>query len=215
MSGYRYIRPFQRRNFNAAFILIAVNVAVFLLQNLARNNRFIMINFAMIPLRVDEGAFWQFLTYMFLHADVTHLVFNMLGLFFFGVQVEERMGSLEFLAYYLLSGLCAGIISYFVYSATGGNFIILIGASGAVYAVLLAFATYFPSARMFVMGMIPLRAPLVVLLYAGIEIFSQLTNSRSGVAHLTHLGGLAAGWLYLLLRLRINPIREFFGGRRY
>jgi membrane associated rhomboid family serine protease len=172
--------------------------------------------FAMIPARVAlEGYVWQLFTYMFFHADIYHLLFNMLGLFFFGTQIEQRMGSREFLFFYLLSGFVAGLFSFAMYWVSGAYMVFLLGASGAIYAVLLAFAVYFPHANIYIMGMFPVRAPILVLLYAGIEIFSQVFNVRGGIAHLTHLAGFGAAFLYFIIRLGINPLSVFLDRRRF
>ncbi|MFQ3621365.1 MAG: rhomboid family intramembrane serine protease [Spirochaetales bacterium] len=206
-------RPFPYRYSNVALVLILINVVCFFYRNMAPRQA--LYTFAMIPARVAlDGAFWQVFTYMFFHADLSHLFFNMLGLFFFGFQVEQRMGSAEFLLFYLLSGLVAGVFSFFVYYLSGAKGVILLGASGAIYAVLLAFAVFFPHALIYVMGIIPVRAPILVMIYAGIEIFSQVFNVRGGIAHLTHLAGFAAAWMYLIVRLRINPLSVFLD-RRY
>ena len=170
----------------------------------------------MIPARVAaEGAVWQLFTYMFLHADVYHLLFNMLGLYFFGTQIEHRMGSREFLLFYFFSGLAAGVFSFAVYWFSGAYMIILLGASGAIYAVLLAFAVYYPNAVIYVMGIIPVRAPILVTIYAAIEIFNHVAGRSGGIAHLTHLAGLGAAFLYFVVRLRINPISVFLDRRRW
>lgn len=206
-------RPFRYEFSNAALIIIGINVLVFLFSNAAP--RFVY-TFAMIPAKVIlEGSVWQLFTYMFLHANLSHLFFNMLGLFFFGTQIERQMGSREFLLFYLLSGLVAGVFSFAVYWLTGSYLVILLGASGAIYAVLLAFAVYFPHAIIYVMGIIPVRAPILVLIYAGIELFNQVFGSRGGVAHLTHLAGFGAAWLYFVIRLRINPLSVFLDRRRF
>jgi membrane associated rhomboid family serine protease len=158
-------------------------------------------------------AFWQLITYMFVHANFSHILFNMLGLFFFGVQVERRMGSSEFLLFYLLTGFMAGLFSLLVFYLTG-SVIILLGASGAVFAVLLAFATFFPDANIYIFGLIPVRAPLLVTGYAVIELVSQFLSVRSGVAHLTHLAGFGFAFLYFLIRFEINPIKVFIQSSR-
>jgi membrane associated rhomboid family serine protease len=206
-------RPFRYKYTNISLILILINVLCFFFRVFAPRES--LYYFAMIPARVvADGAFWQLLTYMFFHANLSHLFFNMLGLFFFGFQVEQRMGSSEFLLFYLFSGLIAGLFSFVVYYLTGAYGIILLGASGAIYAILLAFAVFFPHAMIYVMGIIPVRAPVLVMIYAGIEIFSQVFNVQGGVAHLTHLAGLAAAWVYLWVRLRIDPLAVFLN-RRY
>jgi membrane associated rhomboid family serine protease len=162
---------------------------------------------------LQAGAWWQVVTYMFVHASWGHIFFNMLALFLFGIQLERHMGSTEFLLYYFVCGIGAGLVTIFFNSATGQGMIPVVGASGAIYGLLLAFAAFFPDARIFVFGILPIRAPVAVAGYAGIEIISQLVNPRSGVAHLAHLSGLAFGYLYLVVRYGINPIAVFFRRR--
>lgn len=189
---------------NVTMKIILVNAAVFLLTYMSRNA---LIYLSMIPgLVVQELFLWQFFTYMFVHSGFPHLFFNMLGLFFFGTQVERTMGSREFLLFYLLTGFLAGLFSFFFYIITGSYGVILLGASGAVYAVLLAFATYYPQARVFIFGIIPIQAPLLVILFTGIAVFGQLGSVNSGIAHLTHLAGFIFAFAYLVIRMGINPI---------
>ncbi len=200
-------RPVAYRYYNAALALIAVNLFIFLITAIIPNAK---VYLSLIPgLVIQEHAYWQFLTYMFTHADISHILFNMLGLFFFGVQVERRMGSSEFLLFYLICGIGAGLFSFLIYWLSGSYLVILLGASGAVYAVLLAFAVFYPYANIYVMGLIPVRAPLLVLIYTAIELFSQFFSLRSGIAHLTHLAGFGFAFLYFLIRLGINPITVF------
>jgi membrane associated rhomboid family serine protease len=137
----------------------------------------------------------------------------MLAIFLFGIQLEQRMGSTDFLLYYFVCGIGAGIATVFINTATGQGMIPIVGASGAIFALLLAFAAFFPDARIFIFGILPIRAPVAVLAYAGIEIFLQFTNIQSGVAHLTHLAGLAFGWLFLVVRYGMNPAAIFFHRR--
>lgn len=212
-------QPFIRRPLpyvynNMALMLIIANAAVFFINYVIPETR---ILFAMVPgLIISRGFFWQFLSYMFTHADMSHILFNMLGLFFFGVQVERQMGSYEFLLFYLVTGILAGLFSFAVFLLSGVN-TILLGASGAVFAVLLAFATYFPDARIYIMGVIPVKSTHLVIGYTLIELYSELFSMRSNVAHLTHLAGFGFAFLYLLLRLGINPVDVFRGrgGRRW
>ena len=197
---------------NMTLILIGINVVLFFLSSSNSN----MIYYgSLIPIFViREHYYWQFITYMFFHSSMTHLLFNMLGLFFFGSQVEKRIGSWEFLLFYLLTGLLAGIFSFAVYVWTGNYVVILLGASGAVYAVLLAFAVFFPFARIYVFGIIPVQAPLLVVIYTVIEVFSQVSGRNSNVAHLTHLAGFGFAYLYILIRMGINPFEVWKRTRR-
>jgi len=162
-----------------------------------------------------RGFYWQVVTYMFAHANLTHILFNMLGLFIFGIQLERRMGSSEFILFYLVTGILAGLFSLAVYAATRSYQVWLLGASGAVFAVMMGFASYFPDARVFVFGILPIKAPYLVLGYTAIELFSQFFSIRSNVAHLTHLAGFGFAFLYFIVRLGIIPIKVFFGKRRY
>ena len=207
-------KPFRYSYSNISFILIGLNIAVFMINMIVPRSLYYL---AMIPSFVLNGFFWQFITYMFVHSGISHIAFNMLALFFFGQAVERQMGSREFLLFYLLTGTLAGIFSFIVYFFSGSN-VVLLGASGAIYAVLLAYAVYFPDSRIYIFGIIPIKATTLVILYTAIELFSQFGSFRSSVAHLTHLAGFAFAFLYLLIRLGINPIDAFRGnsrGRRF
>jgi len=201
-------RPFRYSYGNFAIWLMAINVLVFALKYILGPTMDAYL--AMTPVLVLNGFFWQPFTYMFVHGGFSHLLVNMLGLLFFGTAVEKELGSKEFILYYLLTGLVAGIFSFAFYLFTGGANIPLVGASGAIFAVLLAFATLQPNSQILIWGLIPVRAPIMVLGYTAIEVFSQAVGSRSGVAHLTHLAGFAFGWLYFLARFGVNPWRRFF-----
>jgi len=161
---------------------------------------------------------------MFMHGGISHLFFNMLGLFIFGVHVERQMGSKEFLLYYFLTGALAGVFSFFVYYITGPSFeelaryppayrygIALIGASGALYAVQLAYAVFFPNSVIYIWGIIPLRAPIMVLAFTVLSLFFIITGGGGNVAHITHLAGFAFGWVYFLIRFGVNPLRRLLG----
>lgn len=205
MNLYQIIKkPFRYSFFNAALIIIGVNIGVFLITILFPELKILL---SMNVLYVTQKhAFWQFFTYMFVHADFYHLLFNMLGIFFFGMAVERSIGSKEFLLLYLVSGFFCGIISFFFYWATGAYLVILLGASGAIYSLLLAYAVVFPNSKIYIWGILPVPAPILVAAYAGIEIGSQLLFARRGnVAHMTHLAGFAVAWLYFLIRMGINP----------
>lgn len=205
-------KPFQYSYHNYAFAIIVVNIVMFMLKTLSPNS---VVYTSMIPALVLERFYvWQFVSYMFTHSNISHILFNMLGIFFFGVQVERRMGSREFLLFYLATGTLAGIFSFIVYILTGMYGVILLGASGAVFAVLLAFAVYYPSANIYIMGIFPVRAPVLVIGYTAIELFNQVFSVQSGVAHLTHLAGFGFAYLYFVIRLGINPVDSFRSGGR-
>ncbi len=204
-------KPFRYSYGNAVLVLIGINLLVFLAQSaFPRATAYLALN----PVNVVRGgAYWQFLSYMFAHGGISHLLVNMLGLFFFGTQVERHLGSKEFLLYYLVTGVLAGVFSFLVYLMTGAEYVYLLGASGAVFAVQLAYATFFPNAMIYIWGIFPLRAPTLVLGYTAIELFSSVFGFRSGVAHLTHLAGFGFAWLYFLVRFGANPWHSLVGRR--
>ena len=202
-------RPFRYRYHNIVFVLIGLNLLVYMAVFFLRNLPIIPL-FSMNPLLVIfRGQVWQFVTYMFIHdpRSLGHLIFNMFALFIFGRQVEEQMGSREFLLYYLLTGMLAGVFSFLVYIFTGEVWVRLMGASGAIFALQLAFASFFPRAIIYIWGILPLRAPIMVLGFTGLGVFFMLTGRGGNVAHITHLAGFAFGWLYFMVRFGINPWR--------
>ena len=122
------------------------------------------------------------------------------------------MGVKEFLAFYFVTGVLSGLTALLIYFIAGTD-VLLIGASGAVFAVAFGFAMYFADSTVLFMGRIPMRGLYIVFIYAGIEILSQIFGTRAGVAHLAHLAGFAFAFLYFLVRLKINPIDIFKRGR--
>ncbi|MDR2793553.1 MAG: rhomboid family intramembrane serine protease [Treponema sp.] len=202
---YSLQRTFRYSYHNAVLYLVGINVLVFALQNVSPMLTYYL---ALIPGAILSGWMWQFVTYMFTHGGVTHILFNMLALFIFGTQVERQIGTKEFLAYYFATGILAGVFSFAVYFFTGTN-VILLGASGAVFAVQLAYAALFPRSIMYVWGILPLRAPVMVLGFTALEVVLSITGSQGDVAHLTHLAGFGFGWLYFLIRFGRNPWTMF------
>ncbi len=196
-------KKFKYTYSNVTLYLIGINVLVYILTAFVWTNGVYYLS--MIPSFVLHGYVYQVFTYMFVHSNFTHILFNMLSLFIFGQALEKRLGSREFLLYYLLIGTLSGIFSFISYYIAGQN-AILLGASGAVYGILLLFAVFFPFARVYIFGILPIRAPLLILLFFVIELFSQISGVNGGVAHLTHLAGLLFGYIYCLVRMKINPI---------
>ncbi len=207
----RVRKPFRFTNGNVTLVLIGVNILVYALTSVMRDA---YVYLALIPGAVLQlGWIWQPFTYMFVHANFNHLLFNMLGLFFFGSAVEKSLGSREFLFFYLLTGTLAGFFSLVAFALGGMLGIHLVGASGAVYAVLLAFAVINPRARIFIWGLLPVPAPLLVAGYTVIELWSELFGVGGNVAHLTHLAGFGFAALYFPVRHGVNPIRRLVSGR--
>lgn len=197
-------RPFRYRFSNATLAIIVINVAVYFFMMFTPLRRYYDYLVLTVYGFVSCHMFWQPFTYMFLHGSVSHLLFNMLALLFFGIAVEKAIGTKEFVLMYLLTGTLCGILSLAVYFF-GGVRVALVGASGAIYAILLAYAVIFPRSRIFIWGIIPVPAPILVLVYAVIELANQFYGAR-GVAHLTHLAGFAVAWLYFRIRMGVRPL---------
>ena len=197
-------RPFKYVDFHASLYIIVLNFVIFLLTYFMPQLKFYLsLNVGLV---IYRKMFWQFLTYMFIHQGFMHIFFNMLGLLFFGFAIEKAIGSKEFLLFYFVCGIASGLFSFVVYYCTGSYRIFLMGASGAIYAVLFAYAVCFPRSRLYVWGILPVPAPILVLAYAIIEVVEQFVSS-SNISHMTHLFGFAAAWLYFLIRMGINPIK--------
>ncbi|HEX5831716.1 MAG TPA: rhomboid family intramembrane serine protease, partial [Gemmatimonadaceae bacterium] len=181
--------------------LLIANVAVYFLQKTVPGLTFLLEYIPALTLQRP----WTLVTYMFVHspASLMHLLFNMLALFFFGPRVEERLGSRGFLWLYLVSGLAgAAFSSLFTPGAA------IIGASAAVYGVMLAFARFWPTERIYIWGILPVEARLFVLIMTGLSLYGGFSGG-SGVAHFAHLGGFAGGLFYLLWWERRRPGRAF------
>jgi len=197
-------QPFRYQNNGAVYWLIGINILVFMAMYFL-GLRQLTYYLSMIPVLVLRGWVWTFVTYMFVHGGFSHILFNMLALFIFGTQVERYMGSREFLLFYFVTGTLAGVFSFCVYYLTGAYGVILMGASGAIFAVELAYAVFFPDSIIYLWGILPLRAPVMVLGFTALELASSIFGLSRGVAHLTHLAGFGFAWLYFLIRLGVNP----------
>jgi membrane associated rhomboid family serine protease len=180
--------------------LIAANVAVFALTNFFMPG---LGNFlAFIPNYVLLMP-WTPITYMFVHAGMSHIFFNMLGLFFFGPPVEARLGSRRFLWLYFVSGFSGAALS-FVFSMVP-----IVGASAAVFGIMLAFARYWPREKMLIWGIFPIEARWMVLIMTALALFGTTGRFETGVAHYAHLGGFVGAWIYLTLADRFSPAAQF------
>jgi hypothetical protein len=159
---------------------------------------------------------------MFLHGGITHILFNMIGLWMFGTQIESHWGRGPFLLYYLVCGL-GGAFTYGIFKLFGMEAAIpMVGASGAIYGILLAYGMMFPEAVILVAMILPMKAKYAVALFGLIELLSSISGTSSGVAHVAHLGGMAAGFVFLKMTIPSlragtglgNPWRRWRGKRR-
>jgi membrane associated rhomboid family serine protease len=149
---------------------------------------------------------WTVVTYMFLHGGFGHIFFNMITLAFIGPMVEERLGARRFLTLYVVSGIAGALVSSVLVANSP-----IVGASAAIYGVLLALARFWPRLRLMIYGVIPVEARWLVLIYAAFDLVMGIGGQRLGVANFAHLGGLVGGALYLLFLER----RRGAGARRF
>ena len=137
---------------------------------------------------------WQLFTYMFLHGGITHLLFNMLTLWFFGTQLERDWGTRRFLKYYFYCGIAAGVCVLAANMAVGDWVRPTIGASGAIFGVLVAFGVLYPNQTVLMNFLFPIKAKYMVMIYAAIELLLTI-GPNTGVSTVAHLGGMAFGYV--------------------
>lgn len=152
---------------------------------------------------------WQLVTYMFMHGGFGHLFFNMLALWMFGMELEYTWGSKKFLLFYLLCGVGAGIANLFI-APLFGQAAPTVGASGAVFGVLIAFGILYPDRPIYIYFLLPIKAKYFVAAYIGLELFTGVTGTSDGIAHVAHLGGAAVGFLFILVDKGLLPGRSLF-----
>ncbi len=182
---------------NVIFALLIANGLVFALQQMSFE--FIMLNFALWPATHSQSPFmpWQLLTYGFLHGNLTHIAFNMFGLWMFGQDLERLWGGQRFLTYYLVCVVGAGFIQLLVAGFQGGLYP-TVGASGGLFGLLLAFGLTFPN-RIVVplFPPIPMRAITFVVVFGLLELYFGVSGNAPGIANFAHLGGMLFGFIML------------------
>ncbi len=173
--------------------LVVANVAAFLVGQVV-GDQFYQL-FGLVPRRVlQERWVWQPVTHLFVHGGFMHLLFNLFALWMFGMPVESQWGEREFLKYYLICGLGAAAATIALSPGSGTP---VIGASGPVYGMLVAFAMLYPDAVIYLYFLIPIKASHMAILFGLIEFFAVTEQTTPGIARLAHLGGMVSGYLYL------------------
>ncbi len=186
--------------------LLLVNITIFILQILAPGIIHVYY-FGLVPALVIKKLFvWQLVTYMFLHGGFGHIFFNMFALWMFGVELERSWGTREFLKYYFLTGIAAGISTALF---NWGSPIPTIGASGAIYGILAAYALFFPDRYVYLYLLFPIKMKYLAIILGLFEFLSAY--SHDGIAHVAHLGGMVIGFFYLRHRYRHwGIVQNFF-----
>lgn len=211
--------------------LIIINIIVFIGTLLGKNAMY--ENFALFYPTSRYFHWWQVITHMFMHGGFWHIFFNMYTLFIFGSVVENMIGEKKFLYFYFICGLGSVALhlgveylqmqSYVAAAAEGSQSAIgaiealkytpTVGASGAIYGVLIGYAMLFPEARMqLLFPPVVLSAKWMVIIFAAIELFTGVSGLASGIAHFAHLGGMLFGWLLIMYWKKKGNLfdREYF-----
>lgn len=196
--------------------LLIINVICFIAYNTPGIFEIMHAYFALYPMDAGVGIFpsqpyqfypWQLVTYMFMHGSLGHVFFNLFALWMFGTAIENTIGTSRFAQYYFLTGIGAGIIQLIVNIGVdpvlvqGGMlyYIPTVGASGAVFGILLAFGMMYPNREIFLLLIpVPIKAKYFVVFYGAFELFMGISSLDTGIAHFAHLGGMVVG--YILIR---------------
>lgn len=182
--------------------LLIMNVGVFMLQFMLGPRLTFLLAF--VPSEILLRP-WTVISYMFAHGNFWHIFFNMIVLFFFGPPLEARWGSREFVKFYFICGMGGAALSFvFAFHSP------IIGASAAAYGVMLAFAMNWPDSQIYIWGILPVKAKYLVAVLAVFSVMSMMGGGGGNIAHAAHLGGFAAGFLYL----RLSGPGGLFGGFR-
>jgi membrane associated rhomboid family serine protease len=163
----------------------------------------VVFDLALLPAAVLVRP-WTAITYMFIHANFSHLFFNMIGLYFFGSRVEARLGSWRFLGLYFVSGLTGALLSLFF-----TPFARVVGASGAIFGVMLGYARYWPRDLVYIWGLFPVQARWLVVAMTVLSLYGGFSPGGSAIAHFAHLGGFLGGLIYLTWVDRTSPAARF------
>ena len=179
---------------DAIKVLISVNFAIFILQSISTSETMFFSNFGLVPKLVwSQLKIWQPFTYMFFHGDIWHVLINMFVLWMFGSELERAWGKKQFLRFYFITGVGSGLGTMLF----GLHSIVpIVGASGAIYGVLLAYGVMFPNRTVYLYGIIPIKSIWFVIGIGAIAFFSSF-NNFTNISHLTHLFGMIIGYFYL------------------
>ena len=179
---------------DAIRLLVSINFIIFILQSISSSENLFFPLFGLVPKLVwSELMLWQPITYMFLHGGVWHVLINMFVLWMFGSELERLWGKNRFIKFYFFTGIGAGLVTMiFSYN----SMIPIVGASGAVYGILLAYGFIYPNRKVYLYGIIPIKSIWFVIAI-GLLAFISSINNNSNISHLTHLSGMAVAYLIL------------------
>ncbi len=194
---------------DAIKILVSVNFGIYILQSVSGKEDVFFRLFGLVPSTfLSDLMLWQPFTYLFFHAPfyssvgISHVLLNMLGLWVFGRELEQAWGKTKFLRYYFTTGIGSGLITYFFQISSDNP---VIGASGAVYGILLAYGISYPNRMLYIWGLIPVRSMWLVIVMGSIAFFGLLGNA-DGISHVTHISGMLIGYVLIKKKWRLHDI---------
>ena len=213
---YQYSSPGFRQSFNrptfsipsgVKFLLI-VNIVVFVLVELSGQQSLLFRTFGLVPSLVwSKFKIWQLFTYLFIHGGIFHIFFNMFVLWMFGKDLESQWGKMEFLLFYFVCGIGAGLITV-LFSVN--SIVPIVGASGAIYGLLLAYGFTYPNQMVYLYGLVPIKVKYMVLGLGAIAFFASLSASQSNVSHITHLSGMIIGLIFIYFNINWKVIKLWY-----
>mgnify|MGYP001222206920 FL=1 len=218
---YQYSSQGFKKNFNGnrpllpagVKLLLIINVAVFILmgaggRGLSEFQTMLYEIFSLSFFHSNEYRFWQIGTYLFVHADWLHIMFNMLALWLFGKDLELDWGKYDFLTLYFICGIGSGIITMFINTSP------TIGASGAIYGILVAYGMLYPNRILLLYGIFPFKVKYIVLGFGLIAFLATLSSAPSSTSHITHLSGMIIGIIYILFNFKFKTIKLWYVKKR-
>ncbi len=193
--------------------LLLINTIVFLLVEISGMQfELFYSNFGLVPTKVwSSFMIWQPFTYLFLHGGIIHLLFNMFVLWMFGKDLENDWGFIPFIKYYFACGVGAAVVT----SIFGwGSFTPVIGASGAIYGLLLAYGLMYPNRLVYLYGILPIKVKFMVIGLGVIAFFASMTSTNTTVSHITHISGMVIGFIYLQSRINYKRLKLWMIDRK-
>ena len=210
---YQYSSPSFRQSFNRPTIsipsgvkfLLIVNIVVFVLVELSGQQSLLFRTFGLVPSLVwSKFKIWQLFTYLFIHGGIFHIFFNMFVLWMFGKDLESQWGKMEFLLFYFVCGIGAGLITAL---SSVNSTVPIVGASGAIYGLLLAYGFTYPNRMVYLYGLFPLKVKYMVLGLGVIAFFASLSASQSNISHITHLSGMIIGLIFIYFNINWRNLK--------
>ena len=198
---------------NAVKLLLMINTIVFLMVEISgMQYELFYMNFGLVPAKVwTSFMVWQPVTYLFLHGGFIHLLFNMFVLWMFGKDLEHTWGYKAFLKYYFVCGIGSGITTLFFGLQ---SYIPVIGASGAIYGLLLAYGLLYPNRMVYLYGICPIKVKFMVIGMGCIAFFASLSSSNSTISHITHIAGMMVGFIYLQSKVNFKFFKLWIINRK-